>query len=326
MPVDVITSTSSNSKAPHHPLSTTDPTTAHHTASPSMPQVHSAPQPAEERGAIPECPPQDRGRAAWTSLAAVSATLMTTWGFVSAFGVFRSYYFTYAPFAGSQIVTEIGVMSLGFLQILAPPLLRYLSGRMQQRKKMMIAGMVLVVGGSLGAAFSQTPIQVLMSQGLIYGIGSGLLFAPSISYIDEWFLERRGLANGLFFGSNNIAAAAFSPIFSTLLRKVGPRAVLIGWAVFAAVTISCAILCLKERGRHEPVVGERRRSHRLFRRPLFWLLGTSVFLQGLANFLPAAYLPSYAADLGVSAGKGAILLTILNIAGMIGQALFGLLM
>ena len=44
----------------------------------------------------------------------------------------------------------------GFLQILAPLLLRYLSGRMHQRKQMMMTGMVLVVGGSIGAAFSRT--------------------------------------------------------------------------------------------------------------------------------------------------------------------------
>lgn len=36
-----------------------------------------------------------------------------------------------------------------------------------------------------------------MTQGLLYGVGSGLLFAPSVSFIDEWFIERRGFANGL---------------------------------------------------------------------------------------------------------------------------------
>jgi hypothetical protein len=39
--------------------------------------------------------------------------------------------------------------------------------------------------------------QVIMTQGLLYGVSSGMLFAPCISYVDEWFFERRGLANGI---------------------------------------------------------------------------------------------------------------------------------
>lgn len=79
---------------------------------------------------------------------------------------------------------------------------------------MMWLGMVLVVAASLGAAFSTSvrscpllqcawtnqkrqPVGVIMTQGVLYGIGSGFLFAPSISFIDEWFLLRRGIANGI---------------------------------------------------------------------------------------------------------------------------------
>jgi MFS family permease len=80
---------------------------------------------------------------------------------------------------------------------------------------MMWTGMVLVVASSLGAAFSTTvsttlmsqtkwlglqftkALQVIMTQGLMYGFSSGLLFAPCISFVDEWFLQRRGLANGI---------------------------------------------------------------------------------------------------------------------------------
>lgn len=80
----------------------------------------------------------------------------------------------------------------------------------------MWVGAVLVVASTLGAAFSKTvsfvqlreyvehgvltagkAVQVIMTQGFLYGVSSGLLFAPCVSFVDEWFLERRGLANGL---------------------------------------------------------------------------------------------------------------------------------
>lgn len=41
-----------------------------------------------------------------------------------------------------------------------------------------------------------------MTQGLMYGFSSGLLFAPCISFVDEWFYQRRGLANGILYVSS----------------------------------------------------------------------------------------------------------------------------
>ena len=58
-------------------------------------------------------PPQDGGREAWSFLAAEAVTLQLTWGFTTTFGVFRQFYFeeTGSPFAGVQVIAEIGVMA-----------------------------------------------------------------------------------------------------------------------------------------------------------------------------------------------------------------------
>jgi len=40
-------------------------------------------------------------------------------------------------------------------------------------------------------------LQVIMTQGLLYGFSGGLLFAPCISFVDKCFLARRGLAHGI---------------------------------------------------------------------------------------------------------------------------------
>jgi hypothetical protein len=78
-------------------------------------------------------------------------------------------------------------------------------------------GMVTCVAASVGAGFAETvsgatachqmwymiklilaqPVQLIITQGMLYGIGSGLLFAPSVSLVDEWFLYRRSLAYGI---------------------------------------------------------------------------------------------------------------------------------
>ncbi|KAH7381966.1 major facilitator superfamily domain-containing protein [Cadophora sp. MPI-SDFR-AT-0126] len=277
-----------------------------------------------------DLPPRDRGRAAWTCLAAVSVISMITWGFGASQGVFREHYFKSGPFEGNQLVASIGLLVVGILQSLSPFTLKLITTYPNVRFYMMWAGMVLVVASTLGAAFAATAVQVIMTQGLMYGISSSLLFAPCISFVDEWFMGRRGLANGIFFAAPNIASAVLSPIYSLLLDKFGPRKTLIGWAVFSGAVLPLAILCVRPRcvstGRVEIDPRHTKSSSlKLFRKPLLWLFVLSMALQSLANNIPANYLPSYATDLGVSSSNAALLVTYLSLSGVMGQPLAGAL-
>ncbi|KAF1932582.1 MFS general substrate transporter [Didymella exigua CBS 183.55] len=274
-------------------------------------------------------PPRDRGKAAWRCLAAISAISMVTWGFGATQGVFREYYFKNPPFEGNQLVASIGLLIVGILQSLSPFLLHLIGKYPSCRLYMMWTGMTLVVASSLGAAFSITALQVIMTQGLMYGFSSGLLFAPCISFVDEWFFARRGLANGIFFGSANIASAALSPIFAHLLQRFGPRVTLIGWTAFIAIVISIGIPCIPNRSsrtaQSDNGTQKRRSTLRPFKNPYLWLFVASMAVQSLANNLPANYLPSYATDLGVESSKAALLVTYLSLSGIIGQVVFGAL-
>ncbi|KAK2038698.1 MFS general substrate transporter [Colletotrichum somersetense] len=277
-----------------------------------------------------ELPPQDRGKAAWTSLVAVSVIAMATWGFGATQGVFREHYFRTPPFEGNQLVASTGLLVVGLLQTLPPFLIKVIGAKPQYRFPMMWTGMVLVAASSLGAAFSTSAVQVIMVQGLMYGLSSGLLFAPCLTFVDEWFSKRRGLANGIFFGAPNIAAAGLSPLCSVLLKRFGARTTLIGWAVFTSVIISLGILCVQSRrtSKEELAIAAVRNNASLWRvlkRPVFWLFVFSMTLQSLGNNLPGNYLPSYATDLGVSPEKGALLITFLSLFGIIGQISIGAL-
>lgn len=128
------------------------------------------------------------------------------------------------------------------------------------------------------------------------------------------------------FGANNLAAAACSPIFSVVLQKFGSRTTLIAWAIIAGAGISLGILFVKPRVPVKSEEGPKASfSWQPFRRPRFYLFALSMFLQGLGNFLPAAYLPSYSTDIGLPLAQGSLLITFLSLSGMIGQSLLGLL-
>lgn len=40
---------------------------------------------------------------------------------------------------------------------------------------------------------------LVVLQGVLYAIGGSLLYIPCISYLSEWFVERRGFAQGVLF-------------------------------------------------------------------------------------------------------------------------------
>jgi predicted MFS family arabinose efflux permease len=94
------------------------------------------------------------------------------------------------------------------------------------------------------------------------------------------------------------------------------------------VVIFLAILVVhpREPVKSEAIIKQEPVTWKPFRKPLFWLVALSVFLQGLANMLPATYIPTYATNLGISSTKASLLLTVLNICGMVGQVAFGFLM
>jgi MFS family permease len=63
----------------------------------------------------------------------------------------------------------------------------------------------------------------------------------------------------------------------------------------------------------------------LHRKAAFWVYCSSTLIQGLGFFFPAVYLPSYAADIGLSSTQGALILAVMAVAQVLGQFVFGYL-
>lgn len=51
------------------------------------------------------------------------------------------------------------------------------------------------------SSFATTAGQLIVSQGVAYGIGASLAYAPTIIFMDDWFVQRKGLAFGIMWVS-----------------------------------------------------------------------------------------------------------------------------
>ena len=115
-----------------------------------------------------------------------------------------------------------------------------------------------------------------------------------------------------------LCGALLPPLLTVCLDTFGYKPTLLGWALVVLVLISMSLLCIHPRTPY-PVAPKLTRSDVGFvRKQLFWVLPTATISQGLAHYVPSIFIPSYALDIGLTSTKGALLLSLLNLATAIG--------
>ena len=85
-----------------------------------------------------------------------------------------------------------------------------------------MAGLIIMCL-SLGlSSLSTTVPHLIASQGIFYAIGGALCYSPAITFMDEWFVKRKGLAFGMMWVSLDSDIVIIHPmrtIINTHLRQ-----------------------------------------------------------------------------------------------------------
>lgn len=185
------------------------------------------------------------------------------------------------------------------------------------------AGWPLCILGLVLASFADSVNGLLATQGLMYGLGFLTLTYPIISMLNEWWVARKGMAFDLISASSGVTGAFMPSIIDLLLRTYGHKTTLRACAV--ALTILTAPLVPLFKGRlpaseHPNLV---RVDLTFLKRPLLWVYGSAIVIQGLGFFIPVVFLPSYATSLGISSAQAAFLLAAMSVAQVLGQFALG---
>ena len=164
---------------------------------------------------------------------------------------------------------------------------------------------------------------LLLTQGLIYGVGSSLLYFPLVSVAPEYFDRRRGSAMGLVLSAAGVAGLAYSLVLSVLLDRVGVRWCLRFMALENfAIALPVAVMALPSRNatRRPTLV-----NLRIAKKPAFILQALAALLQAAGNFVPMTFTPEFSIALGYTATFGAVLLSINNGVNAVSRILTGIL-
>jgi len=183
---------------------------------------------------------------------------------------------------------------------------------------LMFGGAVCILVTTFVSAQCTTYWQFMLTFGLLYGIGTGLLFTPPLAAVGHFFSRRRGFATGIAICGGSVGGVVYPIILSTTLPKYG-------WAwsmrllgfIFILLMI-CANVFVRSRLRPPP--GKTAAMDiKAFKDIRFTLVTTAIFLCEFGILIPIAYYPSYAVSQGISPAMSSYILSIMNGASLFGR-------
>jgi MFS family permease len=207
-----------------------------------------------------------------------------------------------------------------------------LAERIGVRWTTMIGGLSGAAGLTL-ASFGGS-WQLYVGHGLLIGmLGIGAINAPLYIYISRWFDRRRGSALALISSGGYLAGALWPPVFERMVAYAGWRHTMLWFALLEVVIVlPLAAIFLR------PPPGTMPQAQR----PAFFttdptpVLGwppnlvfalqcAAIFLCCATMSMPQGHLVALCSDLGISAARGAAMLSLLLGTGVICRQLWGLI-
>ncbi|KAL9124708.1 MAG: hypothetical protein Q9217_005992, partial [Psora testacea] len=194
-----------------------------------------------------------------------------------------------------------------------------------RRKIISVLGLATLTIATVAASFATHVIHLVFTQGLLYGVGGAMLYNPFIFYLDDWFIERKGLAYGIFWAGTGVCSSAMPFVMEWALNNYDFRTTLRAWAIFVSVTLAVLIYLVRPRKPLPSKSVVQGVNLGFLKTPLFWAFQAGNIIEGLGYFVPQIYLPSYAQTVGLSRLASTLSVSLLNISSTLGLIFMGYL-
>lgn len=185
-------------------------------------------------------PPPDGGLLAWLQIVAGHLVVFNTWGYTISFGIFQPIYEERMNLPPSTISW------VGSIQICGIFLVGTFSGRAFDAgyfRLALIVGCFLQCLGIFMTSVATEYWQLFLAQGVCQGLGSGIVFAPTIANMATYFSTKRTMALSAAACGGATGGIVFPLIAQQLLPKVGFEWTVrvMGLVVLVASAISIAL-------------------------------------------------------------------------------------
>ena len=212
-------------------------------------------------------------------------------------------------------------------------------------RRTMIVALVLLAAAMGGSAFVRTPLQLVLTWGVLAGLGTGsMAMVLGVTIVTRWFDSRRGSVLGLLTASTATGQLLFLPLLAWIVSREDWRVVV--WIVAGAALLLIPLvfffmperptdLGLRRYGATEadssepqakanPIATAFRALAEAARTRTFWLLFLTFFVCGLStNGLIGTHLIAFCADNGIPEVQAAGMLAAMGVFDIIGTTFSG---
>ncbi|KAJ0426779.1 monocarboxylate transporter [Aspergillus carlsbadensis] len=157
----------------------------------------------------------------WVCTIAGAVSIARSWGFNCAYAVFLAYYLDNGTFEGASQLDYAFVGSLSLTAtFMVSPIATAITHRYGIRKTMFI-GTVLETASLLCASAASQIWHLFLTQGVLFGLGMGMLFIPVAAVVPQWFTTRRSLAAGISVSGAGLGGLVYSLATEAAIRNLG---------------------------------------------------------------------------------------------------------
>lgn len=244
------------------------------------------------------------------------------------------------PFTGASqaAIGLIGTLSVAFMQICAP----FASAGLRRYSPRSVLGLggILFFTACILASFSTQLWQFLLTQGLLLGLGTCLVFTTAVTITPTWYTTHRGLAMGIILAGTGVGGLVWAPAIQTINATMGFRIGLrINGSVAAIIIIASTFVLDWDEASKRRIEQENAASRSTTRRfgffslPLVnWRIAKSklfaaqalgAMLHGSGYYVPLFFFSSYARTLDYTSTEGATFIAVSNACNALGKIIIG---
>lgn len=161
----------------------------------------------------------DGGLRAWLVVGAASTIMAMSFGMCNSYGVYQSYYEEKYTDIPSNVLGIIGALQAALTLLFALPstiCMEYFGPQI-----------VVAFGGLLAClafmflSISNSPWQLFIIQGLMFGMGSGIMYVHSTGVTIQYFDKKKALAIGIITGGSSLAGVYWPIGVRNMIDKIG---------------------------------------------------------------------------------------------------------
>ncbi|KAJ7040037.1 MFS general substrate transporter [Mycena alexandri] len=257
------------------------------------------------------------GTKAYLAVFGAFMALFCTFGQMNAFGTFQAWYAEHQlSHLEPSTIAWIGSLQLWVFFFSGGPIGQLFDA--YGPRWIMIGGSVVYVFSIMMTSISTEYYQYILAHGVLFGLGVGMLFYPSMSSVSTHFSKYRATALGVVASGSSFGGVMYPIMLQRLFERVG-----FGWGVRISGLLTAFVCCtaIATVTRYAPLKqrGAICKLSETFRDPRFVLLAAGSSFVALGLFIPFFYIVDYAHDLSISAHYTFIVLAVMNAGGILGR-------